>query len=190
MNMPRPGLVMIALWLGFAISWIAAAAWRSDTEKRVALKRQMGYRIVLLVGGALLAVPAHGYVGPLRLWLVTRDIAWMCVGAIALGFAFSWWARIHLGALWSGWITKKHDHRVIDTGPYAIVRHPIYTGILFAIYATTLAKGTVLGLVGAAAVTAGLWIKARLEEAFLREEIPGYDDYRRRVPMLLPFGPR
>jgi protein-S-isoprenylcysteine O-methyltransferase Ste14 len=190
MTFPRPGLVMIGLWLGFALSWIVAAGWSKRTDKRIGMKREFGYRIVLLAGAAMLFIPAHGYVGPLRLWMVTRDIAWSCVGAIALGFAFSWWARIHLGALWSGWITKKSDHRVIDTGPYAIVRHPIYTGILLAVYATTLAKGTILGLIGAASVTAGLWMKARLEEEFLHQEIEGYDRYRKRVPMLIPFGPR
>src|SRR6185503_5263841 len=71
------------------------------------------------------------------------------------------------------------------------VRHPIYTGILLAVYATAALKGTVLGLAGAAVITTGLWMKARLEEGFLREELgPDYDAYRKRVPMLLPFGPK
>ena len=93
--------------------------------------------------------------------------------------------------LWSGQVTKKADHRVVDTGPYAIVRHPIYTGILLAVYATAALKGTVLGLAGAAVITIGLWMKARLEEYFLREELgTNYDAYRKRVPMLLPLEPK
>jgi protein-S-isoprenylcysteine O-methyltransferase Ste14 len=137
-------------------------------------------------------VPAHGYRGPLRLWMVTPGVAWACVAAIAAGFLFSWWARIHLGALWSGRITTKKDHRVVDTGPYALVRHPIYTGILFAVYATAALKGTILGLVGAAIVTAGVYLKARLEEDWLANELEpdAYARYRRRVPMLVPFGPK
>jgi protein-S-isoprenylcysteine O-methyltransferase Ste14 len=93
--------------------------------------------------------------------------------------------------LWSGTITKKADHRVIESGPYAIVRHPIYTGILLAVLATALVKGTVLALVGAAVITLGLWMKAKLEEGWLRQELgpDAYDAYRRRVPMLVPFGP-
>jgi protein-S-isoprenylcysteine O-methyltransferase Ste14 len=61
-----------------------------------------------------------------------------------------------------------------------------------AVYATAAAKGTILGVLGALLVTVGLWMKARLEENWLRTEFdPGaYDDYRRRVPMLVPFGPR
>lgn len=100
--------------------------------------------------------------------------------------------QLGLGALWSGSVTAKANHRVVDTGAYAIVRHPIYTGILLATYATAAAKGTVPGVIGAVLVTLGLWMKARLEEGWLaaRLEPDAYRLYRRRVPMLFPFGPR
>jgi len=184
--------IIAGLWLAFAASWIAAAFWSNRTEKRASLGDELRYRIVLLVGGLLFLVPAHGYQGPLRFWLVTRSEAWICVVLIVAGFAFSWWARLHLGPLWSGSITRKADHRVVDTGPYAIVRHPIYTGILLAVYATAAAKGTLLGIVGALVITIGIWMKAHLEERWLREELgaDAYDAYRRRVAMLLPFGPK
>jgi protein-S-isoprenylcysteine O-methyltransferase Ste14 len=146
---------------------------------------------VLIVGGLVFLVPAHGYEGPLRLWYLPYRTVWPTVGLIVAGIAFSWWARIWLGALWSGQVTKKADHRVVDTGPYRIVRHPIYTGILLAIYATMALKGTVLAIAGAVLITIGLWMKARLEEIFLREELGSdYDSYRRRVPMLFPLGGR
>jgi protein-S-isoprenylcysteine O-methyltransferase Ste14 len=72
------------------------------------------------------------------------------------------------------------------------VRHPIYTRLLLAILATMIAKGTVLGIAGAALLTLGLTLKARMEEQWLRRELgaDGYDAYRRRVPMLVPFGPK
>ena len=186
-----PALAVIVLWAGFALSWIAAMPWSSKVEKRVGMGRELAYRIVLIVGGVIFFIPAHGYEGPLRLWYLPYQAVWPAVGLIALGFLFSWWARIWLGALWSGPVTTKADHRVIDTGPYAIVRHPIYTGILLAVYATAALKGTVLGIAGAAIITLGLWMKARLEEGFLREELgaDAYESYRRRVSMLLPFGP-
>jgi protein-S-isoprenylcysteine O-methyltransferase Ste14 len=185
-------LVVINLWAAFAISWLAAMFWSNTTEKRLGMGQELYYRIVLLVGGVIFFVPAHGYHGALRLWYLPYIAVWPSVALIVLGFAFSWWARISLGRLWSGNITKKEDHRVVDTGPYAIVRHPIYTGILLAVYATMALKGTVFGIAGAAIITLGIWMKARLEEGWLAQELgpDAYADYRRRVPMLLPFGPK
>lgn len=190
--MLRPGPVIVVLWIAFWASWLAAAAWSTRTERTVGVRGELAYRLVLIAGALALLPRAHGYYVPMRLWLLTLDAAWACTILLALGLAFSWWARIHLGALWSGWITRKTDHRVIDTGPYGIVRHPIYTGLLLAVYATAVAKGTILGLLGALLVTVGLWMKARLEERWLRAELDSgaYDAYRRRVPMLVPFGPR
>jgi protein-S-isoprenylcysteine O-methyltransferase Ste14 len=81
---------------------------------------------------------------------------------------------------------------VVDTGPYAIVRHPIYTGIIIASAATAVLRGTALAWLGACVMTIGWVIKARMEERFLREQLgaAAYDDYARRVPMLSPFGVR
>ena len=71
-----------------------------------------------------------------------------------------------------------------------MVRHPIYTGLLLAVFATMAAKGTVWGIAGAALLTIGAVVKARLEEQFLRGELgSAYDDYAMRVPMLVPFAP-
>jgi protein-S-isoprenylcysteine O-methyltransferase Ste14 len=186
----QPGLAIVVLWVVFAVSWLLAAAWSRKPERRLGLKVEIPYRILLILGGLLFLVPAHGYEGRLRLWHVGWTGAWICVALIALAFAFNWWARVHLGPLWSGTITKKPDHRIVDTGPYAIVRHPIYTGFLLAILATAAAKGTILGVIAALMLAAGIWMKARLEEGWLSAELgPGYDAYRRRVPMLVPFGP-
>ena len=99
-----------------------------------------------------------------------------------------WWARIHLGQLWSSSVTRKAHHHVVDTGPYAIVRHPIYTGLLLAIISTLLARGTVRTLVGSAIIAVGIYIKARVEEEFLVQQLgEPYVAYARRVPMLLSF---
>lgn len=187
-----PFAAIVSLWLAWALSWIAAALWTQKTEKRLGVKGELAYRIPLLIGTLVFLPTAHGYRGPLRLWFVTRDEAWACTALIACGLVFCWWARIHLGSLWSGSVTKKSDHRVIDTGPYRIVRHPIYTGILLAVYATAAAKGTILGIVGASLITVGLWMKARFEEGWLSRELDSgaYEAYRRGVPMLVPFGPR
>ncbi len=81
---------------------------------------------------------------------------------------------------------------MVDTGPYGIVRHPIYTGIILASAATAAMRGTALAWLGACVMTTGWVIKARLEEEFLREELGAetYGEYARRVPMLSPLPRR
>jgi protein-S-isoprenylcysteine O-methyltransferase Ste14 len=186
----QPGVVITGLWIAFVISWAVAALWASRTEKRAGLAAELPYRLLLAVGTVLFIVPAHGYRGWMRLWQVNLVEAWICIALIVVGIAFAWWARIHLGRLWSAQITRKADHHIVGTGPYALTRHPIYTGILVAILATTVAKGTLAGIAGAVLIAVSFYMKARLEERFLRAELgaEAYDGYSRRVPMLIPFA--
>ena len=190
--MPSPRLFIIGLWALWIVSWFAAMRWTNNTEKRVSFKEQLPYHLLMLVGILGLGLDTGDDESPLRLWNVHWYGAWICIVLEALGFAFTWWARIHLGRLWSGTVTRKTDHHVVDTGPYALVRHPIYTGILLAVYATAAAKGSVFGLIGALFFTLSFWVKARLEERWLSQELgaEAYAAYRRSVPMLIPFGPR
>jgi protein-S-isoprenylcysteine O-methyltransferase Ste14 len=128
-------------------------------------------------------------IGESRIWEVRDDVAYGLIAVMLLGLLVTWLARIHLGRLWSSAITRKERHRVVDTGPYAFVRHPIYTGIITALVATAAVEATLAALVGATLICSGLWLKARAEERFLMIEL-GPDDYRsycRRVPMLIPF---
>ena len=103
--------------------------------------------------------------------------------------SFTWWARIHLGRFWSNAITRKEDHNIVDSGPYRLVRHPIYTGLIVAILATGAAVATAESLLGALLISFGEWQKARMEERFLTTELgsEAYEAYRRRVPMIVPF---
>jgi protein-S-isoprenylcysteine O-methyltransferase Ste14 len=188
-----PELATIVAWFAFAASWFAAAFWASPAAKRPGLRAEWLYRVVTVVGAVLLfGIYGHSYNGPGRLWRFDESVQWVLFGIAVAGFAFCWWARLYLGALWSSSVTKKADHHVVDTGPYAIVRHPIYTGIILAAIATAAQKGTLWAVAGVLAWTLGFWIKARLEERFLREQLgaEAYDSYRRRVPMLVPFGPK
>lgn len=126
------------------------------------------------------------------LWHLGRFAQWSLLGIALLGFAFMWWAWLHLGRLWSSSITRKAEHHIVDSGPYAILRLPIYTGFILAAAAATIRACTVTAVIGAIVLTLGFRIKARLEKRFLREErgAQAYDSYRRRVPMVLPFGPK
>lgn len=179
-------------WVAWAISWmVAGALWSDRAAKRPNwLRSALPYGLevsgfVLLLG---VFVGPHGPFS--EIWPLPAAAGWALVGVAALGFAFAWWARITMGRLWSGTITRKADHRLIDTGPFAIVRHPIYTGLLLAVVASVAVKGTALALAGAVLLAGGWYVKARTEEAFLREELGAadYDAYRARVPMLIPFA--
>jgi protein-S-isoprenylcysteine O-methyltransferase Ste14 len=177
------------VWLAWLISWFAAAVWSDRTVNRPSLRRQLWYRATTACGALLM----FGVFGirryDIRFWELDGGVGWLLV-AIAVGAVlFMWWARLHLGRLWSASVTRKADHHVIDTGPYAVVRHPIYTGLLFAIAATVSVRATAETLAGAAILATGIYIKARTEEAFLRDQLgtETYEAYARRVPMLVPF---
>jgi protein-S-isoprenylcysteine O-methyltransferase Ste14 len=187
-----PALLFRLAWGIWALSWLAAAVWTGRTVKRASTGITWLSRGMVAVGAVFLFSKTSAALHAARLWHVGYDGAWALGGLVVLSLLFAWWARIHLGKLWSGTITRKEGHYVVDTGPYAVVRHPIYTGAIAATLATAAAEATLPAVIGLVLITLGLWLKARTEERFLREELgpEAYDAYRRRVPMLLPFGPK
>jgi protein-S-isoprenylcysteine O-methyltransferase Ste14 len=187
-----PKQLIALIWIGWLISWAVASFWSGRTEKRVMTSDSRAYRIPIIAGGLLLTPWFAQALAAQPVWHVGRGGAYALAGLTLAGVLLTWWARIHLGSLWSHTITRKEDHRVIDTGPYRLVRHPIYTGLILAILATGAAVATVTALFGAALIVFGLWQKARMEERFLIAELgaDAYGSYCRRVPMLIPFLPR
>ena len=180
--------VATALWVIWALSWLVAAIWSSRPHSRAGLISQLPYRLITTAGFVLLfgfGRTDHHFVS-LPQW-----VGWILTVLTAVGFGLAWWARLHLGKLWSAFVTRKDEHRVIETGPYGIVRHPIYTGVILAAVTIAILKGNLCALIGAFFIVVGFWIKARLEERFLSQELgpETYAAYRRRVPMLIPFFP-
>lgn len=104
-----------------------------------------------------------------------------------VGIGISIWARLTLGANWSGVVTLKKDHELIRSGLYRWIRHPIYTGILLAVIGTALARGHLRGWLGFAVLGGNFFFKARREEQFLRQEFgAGFDEHVRQTGMFLP----
>jgi protein-S-isoprenylcysteine O-methyltransferase Ste14 len=181
---------MRALWIAWWLSWWAAALWSDRSVKRPAAQDQMAYRALALGGVILLfGMYQHRVDAELRLWRSPDPFAWAMIPLACGGLLFTWWARIHLGRLWSSNVARKADHHVVDSGPYGIVRHPIYTGIILASVATAAMRGTLAAWIGVGVMSAGWYMKARMEERFLRDELGAdqYSGYARRVPMLIPF---
>lgn len=174
------------LWIVWLVTWHVAALWR---DKPTAKAPGRSYRLhfaVIALGFFLIFNGLPRLMQP-TLWPVGPLLGWSMEALVAAGMLFAWWARIHLGALWSGGIERMADHRVIDSGPYALVRHPIYTGLIAAALAVAVIRATPWALLGAALFALGFAFKARVEERFLEAELGGYQAYRARVPMIVPF---
>jgi protein-S-isoprenylcysteine O-methyltransferase Ste14 len=185
-----PSMLFDTTWSLWALSWILAAFWSAPAVERQSW-RAVWLPYGLIVLSIVFPVVWHqaGFETS-RWWNVGRAGAYALAVATVPGFLFAWWARLHLGPLWSAAISRKPDHRVVDTGPYAVVRHPIYTGILWAALATDVAAASLPALVSFAALFGGFWLKARAEERFLAAQLgqQAYEAYRQQVPMLVP-GP-
>jgi len=166
---------------------------RSQDVKRTARREPVVSRLLHLVPLvlALLLVAAPSIPGWVLCERFLPQAAWpFWIGAAltASGLLFAVWARRHIGANWSGTVTLKQDHELVTTGPYAIVRHPIYTGLLLALAGSAMARGELRGLLAVVIATLALWRKLGLEERWMREQFGArYDAYRHRVAALIPF---
>jgi protein-S-isoprenylcysteine O-methyltransferase Ste14 len=105
-----------------------------------------------------------------------------------VGLVIALWARFALGANWSGTITFKEGHELIERGPYRFVRHPMYTGLLLMILGTAVALGSLSGLLALLLGFTGMWRKLKREEALLTKHFPdAYPRYMSRTKALVPF---
>ena len=188
----HPTQVLELIWIAWLISWTAASFWSARPQKRAATLETWTYRAAMIAGGILLVPWTSPLLGEKPIWEISYGGAYALAAVMLVGLSLTWWARIYLGPLWSSVITRKEGHKIIDTGPYALMRHPIYTGLIIALLATAAAEGRATALVGAALVVFGVWLKARTEERFLMAELGAeiYASYCRRVSMLIPFLPR
>ena len=178
-------IIVACLWIGWLVTWQFAALWRDKpTVKAPRADYRLHFAMISL--GMVLMYGVFPRYQP-TYWPVSPALGWAMVALTAAGIAFAWWARIVLGRLWSGGIERMAEHRVVDTGPYAIVRHPIYTGLIMGAVAMAVLQAKPFAILGAALFALGFTLKARVEERFLEKEIGGYDEYRRRVPMILPL---
>jgi protein-S-isoprenylcysteine O-methyltransferase Ste14 len=189
--MSAPLQALYVGWTTWAVVWILASFWSARASRSARGGRNIAYQLISVLGMlALLIVtrPTRPVYTPL--WQLPAPIEWALVALMAAGFVLACWARVALGKLWSAGVERKADHRLVEHGPYAIVRHPIYTGLLAAALSLALVKATPLALVGLVLTAIGFTVKARLEEGFLAAELgeQAYADYRRRVPMLVPFA--
>src|SRR5215472_15611086 len=177
------------LWSGWGLYWLLSAMRNKATQRRESPASRLAHLLPLALGGALIAWPQPlGRALGWRLWPPSLVAYGMGVALIIAGLLFAIWARVHLGGNWSGTVTIKQGNELIRSGPYAYVRHPIYTGLLAALLGTTVASGTVHAAIGLAIIAVALVRKSHIEEGFMREVFPDtYPRYSAEVPALIPF---
>src|SRR4029077_13226753 len=181
--------VINGCWLVFAAIWVIAALSTKRTVYRESRAQRLRYWVVLVVAFFLM-VDDRRLPYPLNLDIIPHvaPIAWAAAVLCVIGLAFAVWARVTLGRNWSGVVTLKEGHELVERGPYRFVRHPIYTGILTMFFATALARGHLSGFVGTLLIFASFWIKLRNEEKLMLQQFPErYADYRRRAKRIIPF---
>jgi protein-S-isoprenylcysteine O-methyltransferase Ste14 len=175
------------LWIPFVAYWALAARDASQLRVRATAPSSHFRGPLYIVGAALIF--ASPSLGPLDDRFVPAVVEVAAAGWLltALGMLFSIWARVSLGRNWSGRVVLKHGQELVCTGPYALVRHPIYTGLLVALSGTALYEGHWGVLLGLGCFAIGFLLKARSEENLLEREFgERYREYRDRTPMLIP----
>lgn len=179
------------VWMVFALVWLGAAF----TAKRSVQRQTYGSRVlqssILLIGLLFIFNFLDSFK---RGWLETRLIPhtdiWVISGAAlcVVGILICFWARAILGANWSGTVTIKQNHELILRGPYALVRHPIYTGLLLALFGSAVVGGLLRCFIGVFICGIGLWLKLQIEERFMIQQFGDqYTQYRQRTCALVPF---
>lgn len=178
-----------AMWIAYVAYWWAMSANVKVTGRSEPAPSRFTRLLLLVCAVALLWLPRV----PLP-WMNQPFLPsgvwrfWSGAAIEAAGLVFSVWARRHLGKNWSQAVTVKQDHELIATGPYSVVRHPIYTGLLTAFAGSAVARGEWRGLLAVALVFAALWHKLKLEEKWMRSEFgESYETYSQKVAALVPY---
>jgi protein-S-isoprenylcysteine O-methyltransferase Ste14 len=178
-----------AMWLGYLAYWQAMSKGVKATKREEPGLTRLVRLVSIVCAVLLLSLPRIPLQVLHRRFLPVGDW-WFWIGAAvtAGGLLFSVWARHHLGTNWSQAVTLKEGHELITSGPYAVVRHPIYTGLLTAFAGCAIARGEFRGLLAVALVLTVLWPKLRLEEEWMRSRFgEAYEAYARRVSRLVPY---
>ncbi len=188
MNFYR-GLVF-SLWILFTGYWAIAARWTKPNVHAHSWRKGLGLRLGLaVVLVSVLSIPSvMRYMNHLQT-LVDRHAEIAAAGTVicVLGMAFAFWARLHIGRNWGVPMSQKENPELVTTGPYAFIRHPIYTGVLTALLGTGLSV-SVICLPCLIAGTLYFIYSARREEAFMSARFPeAYPAYMQRTKMLIPF---
>lgn len=177
---------IVAAWTVIAVVWGVASLATKRTSRRQSRSSLIWHLAAMAVAFNMLFGDPFRF-PPLN-WQVVPEMPWTGVALTTIGIAFAIWARFYLGGNWSGTVTVKENHTLVRSGPYSIVRHPIYSGLGLAILGTALSNGELRGFL---ALVIAVWSwkhKSLIEESFMVEQFgKQYDTYRHEVKGLIPW---
>lgn len=186
--------IIAACWITFLALWLIMAARRKRTAKRSPrwggqIARSAFFILLFLALRLAFLWPPFNQVCQ-RCAAVFWNPAtrWTGAAMTVFGIAFAAWARVHLGRNWGQPMTLRQGHELVTSGPYKLVRHPIYTGVIAALFGTALAENIVL-LIPFAILSGFFVLSALTEEKHMLREFPEvYPQYQRKTKMLIPYA--
>ena len=170
------GILILVCWVSLGVYWnISDRSIKSTTEAQSLAARLA--RMPVWLGFVLFFAAWVRPFGPAatRRTVVSDSIA---VAICVLGLFLAIWSRKALGAEWSRDVELKQGHKLVESGPYRFMRHPIYTGHLLMGVGTAIASGLLVAFAGLASFLVGFWIKLNQEEHLLTAR------FSRRIPSL------
>jgi protein-S-isoprenylcysteine O-methyltransferase Ste14 len=181
--------IITVCWGVFMVVWVLAALFTKRTVYHQSGARHLRYMIPMVLG-CYLVFRGYHLRPPFNTHLIPQTEAILVAAAILClcGLGFCLWARAVLGRNWSGTVTLKENHELVVRGPYRLVRHPIYTGLLVMLIATWIEQAHIAGMLGLIFVFVSFWIKLNNEEEVMRAQFSDqYAVYAERVKRILPF---
>lgn len=176
-----------AMWVVWVAYWLVAARDTKRTRWRQTPGSESLHSVPFLLCTVLWLAPRWQPAAlTARLWAPSPVLALTGTAIVAAGIGYACWARIHLGRNWSSKVVVKEDHALIRTGPYRLVRHPIYAGMLLALFGSALAVGEWRGFLAFVFALIGVLFRVHAEETRMTQTFPEYTDYKRHSSALVP----
>ncbi len=180
--------ILRACWVVFMIVWLVAAFFTKRTVRRSGWWWRILFMAIFIFWWTIARSPAAAPFLYLRVVERSVPLDVLCAALGTAGLLVMLWARATIGRNWSGSVVLKEDHELVTSGPYAFVRHPIYTGLLMLGIATALFYRDLLGFLVVLVGVVAFGVKIQAEERLMTETFPDqYPEYRRRVKGLVPY---